>query len=161
MYKNHKKHCIQCKSEVKVVFRKASVFYRCKECGYRIPSASKICKKHGDAGYSSIKLPETTMTYKCKKCGFKEKSPSSKSATKDRNDPLFRELDYNREIQSLVIQNYNPKALIMKFLQSSRLQKSMDSLHEFLFPNQVLENIVEMTACDKGVEKSHLKNIIL
>lgn len=97
---NTKNHCSQCGFEIKIVSRKATVVYNCLECGYRIPTDTKICKKHGAADYKILEFPEGKMVYKCSNCGFKE----PKTGIKKREDALFKKLNFARSIKDLVFE---------------------------------------------------------
>ncbi|MCY3415151.1 MAG: transposase, partial [Candidatus Heimdallarchaeota archaeon] len=149
-----------CGFEIKIVDRSSTVVYNCLECGYRIPTDTKICRKHGDAGYKEIILPASKMIYKCKKCGSKEQK--SRNLLNEENlDHLFRKVTFSRSIQQLVRELADDRILMRKFLNSLNSNNSVAALKDFMFPDDILGNIADLTGCDKAVEKSHLKYLIL
>lgn len=47
-----------------------------------------------------------------------------------------------------------------RFMKSLHAGKNLDTMLNFMFPEEVMENIVDTTQCDKNVEKTYLKNVI-
>ena len=159
---NNKNHCSKCGFAIKIVSRKASIVYNCLECGYRIPSDTKICKKHGNAGSKEILLAGTQMTYKCKKCGYKAKNYTKpQTKTNPLEDILFKKLKFDRKFIHEYSRSLNDDGYLLQyFLKSLDKRKDVSYLKNFMLPSDILSNITKLTKCDKGVEKSYLENII-
>lgn len=159
MIKN-KNHCSKCGFDIKIVFRKASIVYNCLECGYRIPTDTKICKKDGAVGYKETVLKSTSMVYKCNNCGFK-KIGRPISENKPMDDILFNKVRFDRGfVQALANHRGDDANLVKKFLSSLDKKRDIDCLKNYMLPRDMLSNITKLTKCDKGVEKSYLENII-
>ena len=151
-----------CNHSIKIIDYNATIVFKCLECGTRIPTSTKICKKCGIAKYKSIKRNAYSIAKECEKCGYKEKKVDLQKRLKSLpiNDPLFRKLDFNRTIKNLAKEMGNEYLLVEKFVNSLSSPKAVDELKAFIFPEDILENITKITSCDKAVEKSFLKNII-
>ncbi|MFV2014068.1 MAG: transposase [Candidatus Heimdallarchaeota archaeon] len=159
----HENHCSKCGHTIKISDYPATIVYKCLECGNRISTATRICKKCGKAAYTEVKKSAYSIAKNCENCGYKEKKVDLQKRTKSLpiNDPLFRKLNFSREIKHLVSSIRNERLLMQKFMSSLSSTKAVASLKTFMFPHDMLENITTSTSCDKAVEKSFLENIIL
>jgi len=163
MHQNNKNHCSNCGFDIKISDYKTIFVYKCLECGDRIPTATKICKKCGNKGYRKLKRSGYSIARPCGKCGYKEKKEDLKERVKvlGMDDPLFRKIRFDRQIMQFASEIENDALLVRKFIASLNSTKAVESLKEYMFPEDILENISKITKCDKAVEKSFLENIIL
>lgn len=163
MTKKNANHCANCGSELKKSVKRAYSNYRCSICNYNVPSDTKSCKNHPNAGYLETKYPEQVMNFKCKNCGLAPiKKPKTAKQSLKAVDSLQRSIMFDRKfMQTLSNSSHGSQKVISSLINHIDNRKVMTEFKELWLPEDELSMILEQTECDKWVEKTRLKNVIL